>query len=137
MLLKHLSLLSLHFHIIKKYLQDVKPLTIAVGNFVPIIVPAFVILVFADFFSNSTFTNPDFKMAMLYVTLLSFFGTALAKVLFNKLVQISTPVFASSVTYLMPIVALFWGILDGEGFSMLQGFASFIILIGVYLSQKR
>ena len=66
-----------------------------------------------------------------------FFVTALAKVLFNKLVQISTPVFASSVTYLMPIIALVWGVLDGEGFSVWQGLGSLIILIGVYLSHKR
>ena len=76
-------------------------------------------------------------MSMIYIVILSFFGTALAKVLFNKLVQISTPVFASSVTYLMPIVALVWGVLDGEGFSALQGFATLIILVGVYLSHKR
>ncbi|RKE98714.1 DMT family transporter [Ichthyenterobacterium magnum] len=124
-------------NIIKRYLQDVKPLTIAVGNFIPIVIPALVILLFTDFFNSSTFNNPDFKMSIFYIVLLSFFGTALAKVLFNKLVQISTPVFASSVTYLMPIVALIWGVLDGEGFSLIQGVASLIILFGVYLSHKR
>ena len=76
-------------------------------------------------------------MSLLYVTILSFFGTALAKVLFNKLIHLSTAVFASSVTYLMPIVALIWGVLDGETFTPLQGFATIIILIGVYLSHKR
>ena len=48
----------------------------------------------------------------------------------------STPVFASSVTYLMPIVALMWGFFDGETFSWLQAIASVIILLGVYLSHK-
>jgi len=76
-------------------------------------------------------------MSLVFVTVLSFFGTALAKVLFNKLIHISTPVFASSVTYLMPIVALTWGVLDGESFTLLQGFATLIILLGVYLSHKR
>lgn len=124
-------------NIIKRYLQHVKPLTIAAGNYVAIIVPAIIILIWADFFSNETYSKPHFVDAMIYVVILSFFGTALAKVLFNKLVQISTPVFASSVTYLMPIVALIWGILDGEGFSFIQGLASAIILLGVYLSHKR
>ena len=64
------------------------------------------------------------------------FGTAIAKVLFNKLIQISTPVFASSVTYIMPIVAVFWGLFDGEKFSFIQGIATVIILIGVYLANK-
>lgn len=128
---------ALNVNIIKSHLQFVKPLGIAAGNYVIIIIPAILVLLFSDFFNTETFENPNFKMAMFYVTILSFFGTALAKVLFNKLVQISTPVFASSVTYLMPLVALTWGVLDGESFTVLQGFATIIILLGVYLSHKR
>ena len=127
---------AININIIKKYLQDVKPLTIAAGNFVPIIIPALLILFFTGFFSDETYQNPNFKVAMLSVGLLSLFGTAIAKVLFNTLVQISTPVFASSVTYLMPIIALIWGNLDGESFSFVQGIATLVILLGVYLSHK-
>ena len=124
-------------NIIKRYLQDVKPLTIATGNFVVIFIPAIIVLCFTNFFSYETFENPELKMSLLYVIILSLFGTALAKILFNKLVQISTPVFASSVTYVMPIAALGWGLLDGESFSLVQVIASIIILLGVYLSHKR
>ncbi len=124
-------------NIIKRYLQGAKPLAIAAGNYAVISIPALVVLFFVDFFNAETFDNPNFKMAVVYVVILSFFGTALAKVLFNKLVQMSTPVFASSVTYLMPIIALVWGVLDGEGFSVWQGCGALIILIGVYLSHKR
>ena len=124
-------------NIIKRYLQDVKPLAIAAGNFVLLMIPALVILMFTNFFSPDTYNYPELTMSLVYVGLLSLFGTAIAKVLFNKLVQISTPVFASSVTYLMPIVALVWGSLDGEGFSWLQGLATVIILLGVYLSNRR
>lgn len=123
-------------NIIKKYLFNVKPLAIATGNYVAIFIPAIIVLLFSGFFTGSTFENPNVKMSLIYVTILSFFGTALAKVLFNNLIQISTPVFASSVTYLMPIVALIWGILDGESFTLMQGFASVIILIGVFLSHR-
>ncbi|WGD36038.1 DMT family transporter [Olleya sp. YS] len=121
-------------NIIKRYLQDVKPLAIATGNYVVIFIPALIVLIFADFFKFENFENAVFNEAIGYVAILSFFGTALAKVLFNKLVQISTPVFASSVTYIMPIVALIWGILDGETFSWMQGLATLIILSGVYLA---
>lgn len=123
-------------NIIKRYLQNVKPLAIAAGNYIVIIIPALVVLVLSGFFETETLQNPNLKLSITYVIILSFFGTALAKVLFNKLVQISSPVFASSVTYVMPIVALTWGVLDGEDFSALQGFASIIILLGVYLSHK-
>ncbi|MCD2258415.1 DMT family transporter [Psychroserpens luteolus] len=128
---------ALNVNIIKKYLQNVKPLSIATGNYVAIMIPALIILMFTDFFSQNTYKHPDFKMAMVYVVILSLFGTALAKVLFNTLVQISTPVFASSVTYLMPVVALVWGLLDGEEFGVIQVIASAIILLGVYLANKK
>jgi len=128
---------ALNVNIIKKYLQHAKPLSIATGNYVAIIIPAIIILCFTDFFNESTYTHPDFKMSMVYIVILSLFGTALAKVLFNTLVQISTPVFASSVTYLMPLVALVWGLLDGEVFNLTQVLGSLIILVGVYLSHKR
>ena len=124
-------------NIIKRYLQNMKALTIAVGNFVAIIIPSFIILVSTNFFSIEVLSAPDIKMSILYIVILSFFGTALAKVLFNTLIQISTPVFASSVTYLMPVIAVVWGLLDGEGFSFMQGVATLVILIGVYLANRR
>lgn len=124
-------------NIIKSKLYNVKPLTIAVGNYVTIFIPAIVVLVSTGFFSKTTLNHPDLTMSLVYVTILSFFGTALAKVLFNNLIQISTAVFASSVTYLMPIIALGWGVLDGESFTISQAFASIIILAGVYLSHRR
>ena len=128
---------AFNVNIIKRYLQHIKPLAIATGNYVIIFIPAVFVLCFSGFFSESTYSHPDFMASMVYITILSFFGTALAKVLFNKVVQMATPVFASSVTYLIAIVALGWGVLDGEEFSFLQGIASVIILIGVYLSQKK
>lgn len=124
-------------NIIKRYLQDVKPLTIAVGNYVAIIIPALIVLIFTNFFTTENFSNPTIGVSVFYVSLLSLFGTAIAKVLFNTLVQISTPVFASSVTYIMPIVALIWGTLDGEKFTLLQGVATLIILVGVYLANRK
>lgn len=124
-------------NIIKRHLQDVKAITIAVGNFAAIVIPAFIVLLFTNFFSKETFQGQDFVISLVYVIILSAFGTALAKVMFNKLVQMATPVFASSVTYVMPIVAVFWGLLDGEEFSPLQGLATILILFGVYFANKR
>ena len=128
---------AVNVNIIKRYLQDVKPLAIAAGNYVFIVIPALIILLFTDFFTSETFNNPYLPSALFYVTILSAFGTALAKLIFNKLVQISTPVFASSVTYVMPIIALIWGVIDGESFSFIQGLAALLILAGVYLSHKK
>jgi len=124
-------------NIIKRYLQNVKPLAIAVGNYVPIVIPGLVVLYYTNFFSVEQFNTPQIGLSIVYVAVLSLFGTAIAKVMFFKLVQMSTPVFASSVTYIMPIVALIWGLLDGESFSVLQLIASAIILVGVYMANKK
>jgi drug/metabolite transporter (DMT)-like permease len=124
-------------NIIKKHLQEVKAITIAIGNFTAIMVPATIVLFSTDFVDRASFQNEAFIKSVGYVIILSAFGTAMAKVLFNKLVQMSTPVFASSVTYSMPVVALMWGVLDGEGFSVLQGLATLLILLGIYMANKR
>ena len=128
---------AFNINIIKRHLQNIPPLTIAVGNFMVIIVPAFLVLIYSGFFTQQVLQGPNFSISIFYVFLLSLFGTAIAKVLFNNLVQISTPVFASSVTYIMPIVAVFWGLLDNEVFSFWQGIATLIILGGVYLANSK
>ena len=124
-------------NIIKRYLQDVKPIAIATGNFVAIIIPAILVLSFSNFFTTETFQNDTIYMSIGSVAILSLFGTVMAKIIFNSLIQISSPVFASSVAYLMPLVALLWGLLDGEVFGVNQGFSSFLILLGVYLVNKK
>ena len=128
---------ALNVNIIKKHLQEEKPMAIATGNFVAIMFPAIIILFFTNFFTDGTINNPKTITALGYVLLLCVFGTAIAKVMFNKLVQISTPVFASSVTYLMTIVAVLWGVLDGEKLSIYQVLGGIIILLGVYLANRK
>ena len=128
---------ALNVNIIKKYLQEEKPMAIATGNFIAIMFPAIIILLFTNFFTEATLNNSKTITSLGYVLLLCVFGTALAKVMFNKLVQISTPVFASSVTYLMTIVAVLWGVLDGEKLSLYQVVGGMIILLGVYLANRK
>jgi len=124
-------------NIIKHYLQEVKPIAIATGNFAAIVIPALLVLILSDFFNVKTFENEAIYSSIGYIAILSLFGTVMAKIIFNNLIQISSPVFASSVTYLMPLVALLWGLLDGELFGLDQGFASLLILCGIYLANKK
>jgi len=127
---------ALNVNIIKKHLNDISALAVTTGNFLFIFLPALVILYLTGFF-ETIFQNREMQVAFGYVAILSLFGTAIAKVIFNKLVQIASPVFASSVTYTMPIVAVIWGVFDGEKFGLMHGVAAVIILIGVYLSNKK
>jgi len=122
-------------NLIKKYLSDVKPLSITTGNFVVMLVPALIILLLTNF--TNKVSLPTTQHAMLFVMILGVIGTGVANVIFYKLIQISSPVFASSVTYLIPVVAFMWGILDHEMLTPLQFFGAFIILIGVYLANKK
>jgi drug/metabolite transporter (DMT)-like permease len=122
-------------NMIKKHLNEVSALGITTGNFVLMIIPAFIILISTGFFTEFEITKTN--MASLgYVSVLAVVGTGLAKVLFNKIVQITSPIFASSVTYLIPLVAVFWGILDGENLSRIQVIAGAVILFGVYLVNR-
>lgn len=127
---------ALNVNIVKKYLDDLSALSIVTGNFLLLIVPAFVVLLSTDFFSQFDFSNQENLYSLGYITVLAIFGTGIAKVFYNKMVHLATPVFASSVTYLIPIVAVFWGILDGEELSLIQLVAGLIILLGVYLLNR-
>lgn len=127
---------ALNVNIIKKYLSSISALAVTTGNFLFIFLPGLAVLYWTGFF-ETIWNNPQMQQSAVYVVLLSLVGTAVAKVLFNKMVQIASPVFASSVTYTMPIVAVGWGVLDGERFGFIQIVAAVIILIGVYLSNRR
>lgn len=129
-------LYALNVNIIKKYLQHLSALTITVGHFTAIIIPAVLVFLFSDFDFYSL-EKEEVKISIFYVFILALFGTALAKIIFNKLIKISSPVFASSVTYSMLIVSIFWGIVDGEKFSIYQLIATFIIVFGVILTNKK
>ena len=77
------------------------------------------------------------QQAVWYLLALALLGTALANILFNKLIKLSSPVFAASVTYLIPLVAVLWGFLDGERISMVQLLGGLIILFGVWLVNRK
>jgi len=124
-------------NVIKSYLQHISALGIAAGSFVILVIPAVVILALTGFFNVNFLSEKETQTSMMYVALLAVLGTALAKIIFNRLIQLSNPVFSTSVTYLIPIVALFWGIIDGESFSLWQIIAGGIILAGVYISNLK
>ncbi|AZQ60082.1 permease [Maribacter sp. MJ134] len=124
-------------NIIKSKLHEVSPMGIAVGNFVCILIPGFVLLPFSGALDNEVLDGSFFWSSLGYIVILCVISTCIAKVIFNRLIQISSPIFSVSVTYLIPIVGIFWGIVDGETFSIKQLGASLLILVGVYLVNKK
>ena len=120
-------------NILKYKLKGVSSIGIAIGNFLAITPPALILLILSDFSWNTFYKKEEVITSLLFVFILASMGTALAKVMFNELVAISSPVFSVSTTYLLPIVAIGWGILDGESFGISKFISAFIILIGIYL----
>ena len=129
-------LYAFNVNIIKKYLQELSAVAIATGHFIVILIPSIIVLLISDF-NFEKLQSPETQTSLFYVVLLAIFGTTLAKILFNKLINISSAVFASSVTYSMLIVSIFWGILDGENFSFNQLFATIIIVLGILLTNNK
>ena len=129
-------LYAFNVNIIKKYLQELSAVAIATGHFIVILIPSIIVLLISDF-NFEKLQSPETQTSLFYVVLLAIFGTTLAKILFNKLINISSAVFASSVTYSMLIVSIFWGILDGENFSFNQLFATVIIILGILLTNNK
>lgn len=126
---------AINVNLIKKYLSDLNSLSITTGNFAVLFLPALIILSTTDFTQKINLEVTQYSI--LFVMILGVLGTGIANVLFFKLIQMSSPVFATSVTYLIPIVAFFWGLLDNEMLTPIQFFGAFVILIGVYLSAKK
>lgn len=126
---------ALNVNLIKTYLSDLSPLSITTGNFAVIIVPAFLVLIFSGFFE--VVKLQETQDVLVYILILGVIGTALANIIFFKLIKISSPVFASSVTYLIPVVAFLWGLVDNESLTLIQLLGAVIIMVGVYLSAKK
>ena len=126
---------ALNVHLIKKYLSDLSPLSITTGNFMILFFPAMIVLYTSGFFD--VIHAEKVQHSVLFILVLGVVGTGIANIIFFKLIQMSTPVFATTVTYLIPVVAFFWGMLDNEMLTPVQILGAFIVLIGVYLSAKK
>lgn len=128
---------AVNANLLKYKLPNIPALGIVFMSFLFMFIPAFIVLFFSDFpFSDFT-SDPLILESIIYIVILALFGTAVAKVMYIKLLAISTPVFSVSTTYLMPVVAIFWGLLDGEEFKLTQFIGTSIILMGVYLVTKK
>jgi drug/metabolite transporter (DMT)-like permease len=122
--------------IIKERLYHVRSKDLAGAVFTIWAVPSFFILIFSGFFTEFEAT-PETMESLGFLSILTVMGTAIAIMLYYKLIQNTTPVFASSVTYLLPLVAVVWGLLDGEKFSIWYVFGGLLILWGIYLIREK
>lgn len=128
-------LYSLNINMVGRYLNDTSSMAIAAVSFVSMVPLSLVVLGVTDFYELPFGKTLVMKSAAA-ACILGILATAIGSIIFYRLLKKAGPLFASMVTYGMPFVALFWGILAGENVSLLQVAGLGIVLIGVYLSSR-
>lgn len=121
---------------LKSRLSHFNPMATAAIPLAFVMVPWLIYLPIFEPLSFDTFGTDEY-FSFGAITILGLVGTALAMVLFNRLIQLSSAVFASSVTYLIPIVALTWGLSDSETIGFLHFLGLAFVLVAVYLINKK
>ncbi len=127
---------GLNLNLIKFKLSELDAITITSVSLVMTGPIAILYLLASTDFMSIIGTGDQVMTSFGAVVLLGVLGTAVALVLFNKLVLIKSPVFASSVTYLIPVVAVAWGIIDGEKIVTGQLMGMGLILAGVFIANR-
>ncbi len=130
-------LYGLNVNIIKATLQKISAVGVTSLSFFLMLPFTIGYLVLNGNVLNTLETRNSADVSLFYIAILGVLGTAIAMILFNKLVQIKSPVFASSVTYIIPIVAMAWGLIDNEVLGAIQYFGIIIVILGVYIANKK
>jgi drug/metabolite transporter (DMT)-like permease len=125
---------GININLVKHYLRDVNPLHLSMVSVSLNGLLAFV-FVFLPTHDQFQFTSGAVDPLLALLTL-GIAGTAFAQLLHNKLIAVASPLFASAFTYLIPVIALAWGMLDQEVVTNIHFIAVFGILISVYLIRK-
>ncbi|MBF0596550.1 DMT family transporter [Faecalibacter rhinopitheci] len=129
------ALYGLNSLILTKYLNDIPSFQLSSSLFTIWLLPSILILLFSGFPTEFIGSSEQWQ-SLGYIAILGLVGTATAMILYYKLIQSTGPIFSSMVTYLMPIVSVFWGFIVGEKITWLHIVGFLLILSGVYLTQK-
>ena len=123
-------LYGINMHIVKTHLSNLHPLTSTSGIFMMIGPIALSLLALSGFFSVPM--DEAHVWPLISGIGLGLLGSAIGMLVFNQIIKWTSAVIASSVTYMIPIVALAWGTLDGESIYLSQITVMIILLLGIY-----
>ncbi len=124
-------------NLVKAKFQNVNPITVSSISFLFIGPIAITYLILQPEWLHSIQEHSYGWHAISATAVLAILGTFLANIIFYRLVQLTSAVFASSVAYLMPMIVLFWGIIDGESIGLFHLVGIIGILIGIFLIRKK
>tara|TARA_B100001778_G_scaffold295909_1_gene268429 strand:- start:486 stop:1364 length:879 start_codon:yes stop_codon:yes gene_type:complete len=130
-------LYGINLNLVKYHLNHLKPITITSFSIVSILPITLYILFFLSPFYDHLNDFDFYKVELGYVLILGVLGTSIATIIFYNLIKIKDTVFASMVTYLMPLVAISLGVIDGEKINEVQLFGMALILTGVFINGKK
>ena len=120
--------------LIKRHLNDLHPITIAC---ISLMLVGFFSIIYLLGFTNlfvRVLSDAETLKSVVYISILGLFGTAIGTIIFNKVLQLTSPLFTSTVTYLLPVVAVTWGIIDGERLYFYHYLGIIFIGTGVYFA---
>ena len=118
---------------INTYLKDLNSVVATVWSFTLIgPIAAIYLFGFTDVVKHTS-EHPEAGSSLFFISILTIFGSALSVVAFNQLIKLSGAVFASSCTYLIPIVAIGWGFVYGEVINLLQIVMVGVIILGIWI----
>lgn len=126
---------AISLNVIKYKLTELRPMTITSAAFLSVGIPSLIYLMSTDVVAQFS-AQENVWEGIGWVSLLAVLGTAVAVYLFNHLIKISSPIFASSVTYFIPVVATVFGILYGEEVNVYQLVGMLVLISGVLLINK-
>lgn len=122
--------------IVKEKIPELNAVKLTAAVYTFWAIPSGIILYFTGMIQNFKM-QPAYVEPLFYMGFLTVFGTAIAMLLYFKLIQNTSAVFASISSYLLPVVAIIWGILDGEKFTFWYVLGGVLILIGIYLIREK
>ena len=130
-------LYGINLNLVKYHLNHLKPITITSFSIVSILPITVYILFYSTPFLSHFNNFNNYSLEFGYVFILGVLGTSIATIVFYNLIKIKDTVFASMVTYLMPLVAIIFGVLDGEIINAIQLFGMALIMGGVFINSKK
>ena len=128
---------SINLHFIKISFTQLKSIEISSISLLLILPMALIYLFAGTDFTHKLTTNPQAWEALGYITILGMVGTAIGLILFNIMIKSASPFFASLVTYTIPIVAILWGLLDGEVLLLGHYFGMAAVILGVWVGNRK
>jgi drug/metabolite transporter (DMT)-like permease len=124
-------------NIIKKHLQNVPGYVVSAYSYLVFALPLAIWLLFFSSFTTIVSHHPQGIHSLLFIAILAILGSAFAIILLVRLIQVSSALFGSLVTYMIPVVSIMWGILDNEMINYITIISLVIILTGIIVAAQK